>query len=43
LVPHQILPEHLIGAYVASEGAAAKLTELGFSLPVTVEPDLFFL
>lgn len=43
LVPHQVVPDYLLGAYVVSEAAAAKLTALGFSLPVTIEPDLFFL
>lgn len=43
LVPHSVQPQHLLGAYVANTEAASELTGLGFSLPVTVEPDLFFL
>lgn len=42
LVPHRVEPDHLLGAYVVHEEAAARLTKLGFSLPIIIEPDLFF-
>lgn len=42
LVPQRVEPSYLLGAYVVNERAAAQLTELGFSLPIIIEPGLFF-
>ena len=42
LVPHRIEPRLLIGAYVVDPPAAARLAGLGFHLPVTIDPVLFF-
>lgn len=42
LVPHRVDPGLLIGAYVVDSTAAARLQNLGFELPVTVDAVLFF-
>jgi hypothetical protein len=42
LVPHRVALEYLTGAYVVNEAAAARLTSLGFSLPITINADMFF-
>jgi hypothetical protein len=42
LVPHRVEPQLLVGAYVVDEAARKRLNELGFALPVTVDPVLFF-
>ena len=42
LVPHQIEPGLLIGAYVVDHAAATRLAGLGFRLPVAVDSVLFF-
>lgn len=42
LIPHQIPPTFLLGAYVVSESAKASLISLGFQLPIQIDADLFF-
>ncbi len=42
LVPHRVEPQLLLGAYVVDVGVEQQLRNLGFSLPITVEPVLFF-
>ena len=42
LVPHRVEPGLLNGAYVVDAAAATRLGGLGFKLPVTVDPVLFF-
>lgn len=42
LVPHCVDVQFLKGAYVVDQNAAARLVALGFTLPVQVEPVLFF-
>jgi hypothetical protein len=42
LVPYKVEPSFLLGAYVVDASAAAKLERLGFSLPIAIEPDMFF-
>lgn len=42
LVPHRVESGYLTGAYVVDEAAAARLAGLGFGLPITVNPMLFF-
>jgi len=42
LVPHGVDCEHLLGAYVVSTVAQAQLVGLGFTLPVAINPVLFF-
>lgn len=42
LVPHNVSPDYLTGAYVVSDAAARRVTALGFHLPITVDADLFF-
>jgi hypothetical protein len=42
LVPERVPPELLIGAYVVDVAAKDKLEGMGFRLPVTVNPDMFF-
>lgn len=43
LVPHRAETRFLTGAYVVDAAAASHLAGLGFALPVTVKPVLFFL
>jgi ssDNA thymidine ADP-ribosyltransferase, DarT len=42
LVPHRVESSLVIGAYVVDTAAANRLGGLGFRLPVTVDPVLFF-
>lgn len=42
LIPQRVEPQLLTGAYVADAAAAARLTALRCSLPISVEPLLFF-
>ena len=42
LVPHRLPPNLILGAYVVSQAASAKLATLGFALPVTIDSVLFF-
>lgn len=42
LVPHRVDPQHLIGGYVVDQTAASRLSALGFGLPISIDPDLFF-
>ena len=42
LVPHRIQPARILGAYVVDQAAAQRLTAVGFTLPIAVEPVLFF-
>jgi len=42
LVPHNVEPKYLNGAYVVDQAAALKLQELDFNLPVVIDPVLFF-
>jgi hypothetical protein len=42
LVPHCVEPKFLAGAYVVSEETASNLRSLGFGLPITVNPEMFF-
>lgn len=42
LVPHRVEPRFLSGAYVIDEQAEQRLLGLGFNLPITIDPVLFF-
>jgi hypothetical protein len=42
LVPHLVEPRFLLGAYVVNDDTAARLRAVGFALPISVDPDLFF-
>ena len=42
LVPHRVEACYVTGAYVVDTPAKARLTELGCTLPITVNPVLFF-
>lgn len=42
LVPHQVQPRFLSGAYVVDSAAQERLAALGFSLPISISPVLFF-
>ena len=42
LVPDLVPPNYVLGAYVSGEIGGAALSSTGFTLPVTVNPDLFF-
>jgi hypothetical protein len=42
LVPQCVEPNLLDGACVADEAARTRLTQLGFALPVAIDPVLFF-
>jgi hypothetical protein len=42
LVTHRVEPKYLMGAHVVDDAAAERLRRLGFPLPVTVSPELFF-
>ena len=42
LVPNCVDTKYLIGAYVGAESTRARLQGLGFSLPVTIDPVMFF-
>lgn len=42
LIPHQIPPDYIIGAYVVNQTAQTALQNIGFSQPVTIDSYLFF-
>ncbi len=42
LVPDRVETRFLVGAYVVDQDAAARLVACGFTLPVTIDPVLFF-
>lgn len=42
LVPHRVDLQFLTGAYVVNLDTEARLRALGFSLPISIDPDLFF-
>lgn len=42
LIPHQITPDYIIGAYVVNQTAQAALQNRGFSQPITINSYLFF-
>ena len=42
LVPHAVKPRFLVGARVVSRATEERLRALGFSLPIIVDPGLFF-
>ena len=42
LVPHRVAAELLVGAYVVNETTAERLSTLGFRLPISINPVLFF-
>jgi hypothetical protein len=42
LVPYMVEVKFVVGAYVVDSKAATKLQSLGFHLPVTINPVLFF-
>ena len=42
LVPHSIPREYIFGAYVVNNNAQKTLAESGFSLPIEINPYLFF-
>lgn len=42
LVPDEILPNYITGAYVIDLIRKQKLEDKGFKLPITIDPDLFF-
>jgi hypothetical protein len=42
LVPHRVEPRFLLGSYVLDNDVAGRLRALGFGLPISITPDLFF-
>lgn len=42
LVPERVSSEYLTGAYVVNKKSLEELQEIGFTLPITVESDMFF-
>lgn len=42
LVPDRVEPSLLFGAYVVDEAAGRRLAVAGFTLPITIDSDLFF-
>ena len=42
LVPERVPSGYVTGAYVVNEKTLKELQEIGFTLPITVEPDMFF-
>lgn len=42
LVPNKVEPNYLTGAYVVDEPAGKRLASYGFSLPIAVNPNMFF-
>jgi len=42
LIPHRVEPRFLAGAYVVDPAASARLSAGGCTLPITVDPVLFF-
>jgi ssDNA thymidine ADP-ribosyltransferase, DarT len=42
LVPAAVPPAHLVGAYVVDDATRARLVAGGFTLPIAIDPVLFF-
>ncbi len=42
LIPHNIPPAYIFGAYVISQMARRKLIATGFPHPITIDSDIFF-
>lgn len=42
LIPKEIPPHYILGAYIVSDAVRANLTGLGFELPIHINADLFF-
>lgn len=42
LAPHRVEPGRLLGAYVVDQAVAQRLADVGFTLPIVVDPVLFF-
>lgn len=42
LVPHKVLPNMLLGAYVVDKAARERLNQASFTLPVAIDADFFF-
>lgn len=42
LIPHQIPPQYILGAYVVSAPARQRVQQIGFSQPIAIQPYLFF-
>lgn len=42
LVPQQVSPNMITGAFVVDEAACGRLNQAGFTLPIAVNPDFFF-
>lgn len=42
LVPHLVEPQFVLGAYVVDAAARAALANAGFTLPITMEQEIFF-
>ncbi|NBB80284.1 MAG: DUF4433 domain-containing protein [Verrucomicrobia bacterium] len=42
LVPERVPFDYIDGAYTVNKSSLAKLREIGFTLPITIEPDMFF-
>lgn len=42
LVPHRVESQFLSGAYVIDTAAERRLLDLGFNLPISIDPVLFF-
>ncbi len=42
LIPHRVPPNLIIGAIVVDEDAGNRMRRLGFTLPISVDPDFFF-
>jgi hypothetical protein len=43
LIPHVVPPEYITGAYISNEPARTLLASKGFSRPIRVNTDVFFL
>lgn len=42
LVPYRVEPRFIIGAHVLDEASAGRLSAVGFGLPISLTPSLFF-
>lgn len=42
LIPHQIPPDYIMGAYVVNQTAQTALQNTGFTKPITINTHLFF-
>lgn len=42
LVPHKVHPRFVLGAHVVDAAARDRLSAVGFNLPISVSPTLFF-